>query len=82
VLNARQIVDLSGIFDQSDGTPRVALDPVTLEDRGPGDTAIEGVELPFAKTLDVIGPGEIADVKTITLPRWAVLSGPFSDRGR
>ncbi|GGL49650.1 NUDIX domain-containing protein [Planomonospora parontospora] len=43
---------------------------------------IEVVELPFAKALDMISTGEIADAKTIMLLQWAALSGPFSGRGR
>ncbi|MGC5009340.1 NUDIX domain-containing protein [Streptosporangium sp. DT93] len=43
---------------------------------------IEVMELPFAKALDMISSGEIADAKTIMLLQWAVLSGPFSGRDR
>ncbi|MBG0827397.1 NUDIX domain-containing protein [Planomonospora sp. ID67723] len=39
---------------------------------------IEVVELPFAKALEMIGTGEIADGKTIMLLQWAALSGPFA----
>ncbi|WP_440068038.1 hypothetical protein [Streptosporangium sp. OZ121] len=39
------------------------------------------MEPPFAKALDMIASGEIADAKTIMLLQWAALSGPFSGRG-
>jgi hypothetical protein len=42
---------------------------------------IEVVELPFAKALDMIGTGEIADAKTMLLLQWAALSGPFAQAG-
>ena len=39
---------------------------------------IEVVELPFAKALEMVGTGEIADAKTMLLLQWAALSGPFA----
>jgi len=38
---------------------------------------IEVVELPFARTLDMIRDGAIADAKTIMLLQWAALDGLF-----
>lgn len=38
---------------------------------------IEVLELPFAKALEMITTGEIADAKTIMLLQWAALHGPF-----
>jgi nudix-type nucleoside diphosphatase (YffH/AdpP family) len=36
------------------------------------------LELPFAKALDMVYSGEIADAKTVLLLQWAALRGPFS----
>jgi nudix-type nucleoside diphosphatase (YffH/AdpP family) len=61
--------------------------PFTPADRvGPGGGLaddgedIEALELPFAKALDMIADGSIADAKTIMLLQWAALSGPFADQ--
>lgn len=37
------------------------------------------LELPFAKALNMIATGEIADAKTMMLLQWAALNGPFSE---
>ena len=42
---------------------------------------IEVLEVPFAKALEMIGTGEIADAKTIMLLQWAALTGPFRPAG-
>ncbi|WP_206795065.1 NUDIX domain-containing protein [Amycolatopsis sp. MtRt-6] len=57
--------------------------PYDPADRGAGGGLaeegedIEVLELPFAKALEMIGTGEIADAKTIMLLQWAALHGPF-----
>ena len=58
--------------------------PYDPADRGEGGGIaeegedIEVLEVPFAKALDMIVTGEIADAKTIMLLQWAALRGPFS----
>ncbi|WP_208630619.1 NUDIX domain-containing protein [Amycolatopsis kentuckyensis] len=58
--------------------------PYDPADRGAGGGIaeegedIEVLEVPFAKALEMIGTGEIADAKTIMLLQWAALQGPFS----
>jgi len=38
---------------------------------------IEVLELPFDQALAMVDDGRIADAKTIMLPQWAALRGPF-----
>jgi nudix-type nucleoside diphosphatase (YffH/AdpP family) len=58
--------------------------PYAPADRGAGGGIaeegedIEVLEVPFAKALEMIETGEIADAKTIMLLQWAALQGPFS----
>ena len=39
---------------------------------------IEVLELPFARALEMVADGRIADGKTIMLLHWAAISGPFA----
>ncbi|MEU0532346.1 NUDIX domain-containing protein [Amycolatopsis tolypomycina] len=62
--------------------------PYDPADRGEGGGVadegedIEVLELPFAKALEMVGTGEIADAKTILLLQWAALQGLFRSSSR